>query len=276
MVLMMENESYADIIGNAAAPYQNELADHYETATDSYGVGHDSLDNYLAVLSGQFFSWSTGDCTPGPRCQSYDSTLISQLDNAHVAWLAFMGSMPQTCDKHNADNGTAAQSYVVRHDPFVYFPRLVQYDCARVEAASAMLSSLDAPAPPNFVWLSPDACQDAGKDEPCATIANGDAYLAKEIPAIQATRWYGEGGVIVLTYDEGDGSGQGKGEYLQGSGNHVLTVVISAATERQAPDTSYVNHFGLLAGIERLYGLPCLQNACAPSNGVLELPSGMP
>lgn len=273
MVLMMENESYSDIVGNPAAPYERSLSRRYETLRSSYGVGHYSLDNYLALLSGQFDSWSTGDCTPGPGCQAHGPTLVSQLDHAHVSWAAFMGSMPTNCDRRNHTAGTVAASYGVRHDPFVYFPQIVQADCARVQPASRMLRELNRATSPDFVWLSPDICQDGGNDLTCATIAHGDAYLAKEIPAIQATRWYAEGGVIVLTYDEGNGSGQGRGEYLHGSGNHVLTVVISSATRHRRPDGSYVNHFGVLAGIERAYRLPCLHQACRSSNGVLRLPA---
>ena len=273
MVLMMENQSYSDIVGNPAAPYETSLSKEYETATDYYGIGHYSLDNYLALLTGRFYPWSTGDCTPGSGCQSFNSTLANQLNDAHIPWLAYMGSMPSNCDTNDYDSGH--RSYGVRHDPFVYFPRLVKADCGRVRPAPEMISALNSSSPPDFVWLSPGICQDGGGDEACATIANGDSYLSKQIPTIQATRWYADGGVIVLTYDEGDGrGGQGAGEYLHGAGNHVFTVVISAATERIPDDNAYVNHFGLLAGIEKAYGLPCLQDACSPSNGLLTLTTG--
>ncbi|MGB9111898.1 MAG: alkaline phosphatase family protein [Acidimicrobiales bacterium] len=270
MVLMMENQSYSDIVGNPAAPYETTLSKEYETATDYYGIGHYSLDNYLALLTGRFYPWSTGDCTPGSGCQSSNSTLVNQLNGAHIPWSAYMGSMPSDCDTNNYQSGH--KSYAVRHDPFVYFPHLVRADCGRIRPASEMVSALNRSSPPDFVWLSPGVCQDGGGDEACATIANGDSYLSKEIPAIQATRWYAGGGIIVLSYDEGNG--QGAGEYLHGAGNHVFTIIISAATKGMADDNTYVNHFGLLAGIEKAYGLSCLQEACSPSNGLLTLTRG--
>ena len=73
-----------------------------------------------------------------------------------------------------------------------------------------------------------------------------------------------------MTYDEGDGGGQG--EFLTGAGNNVLTVVISTATAGAPANSSYVNHFGLLAGLEKAYGLACLAEACTSSNGLLPFP----
>jgi phosphatidylinositol-3-phosphatase len=271
LVLVMENHSYGDIVGNPDAPYQTMLARTYETATDSHAVGHHSLDNYLAILSGLFDPWSTDDCDPGPGCQTTDPSFPGQLDAAGIPWDAYMGSMPTDCDRHDDDNGVPGQSYAVRHDPFVYFPHLVATDCQRIRPGSMMLGALDGPSPPDFVWYSPQICDDGGGDDPCSTVAAGDRFVSQEIPAIQATAWYHDGGVIVLTYDEGDEAGQGTGEYLNGKGNHILTVVVSAATRNKPNLTAYVNHFGLLAGLERAYHLACLAQACAATNGLLPL-----
>ncbi len=271
MVLMMENNSYSSVVGNPAAPYQTALARSYETATSSYGVGHYSLDNYLALLTGQFFSWSTGDCQPGPSCETSAPTLVGQLEARRLTWSAYLGSMPHNCDQQNADNGTVGHSYGVRHDPFVYVRALVRSDCSRIEPSSVMLRQLDSARAPDFVWYSPQICHDAGGDDPCATMAAGDRFLSREIPAIEDTSWYRHGGTIILTYDEGSGSGQGQGEYLTGAGNHVLTTIVSAATAHRGDYRSYLNGFGVLAGIERAYGLSCLAQACRRSNGILPL-----
>jgi len=268
----MENHSFGDIVGNPDAPYQTELAKSYETATNSYGVGHHSLDNYLALLSGVFDPWSTGDCAPGPGCEATDPSFPGQLDKAGIPWDAYMGAMPTDCDRQSDDNGIPGQSYAVRHDPFVYFPELVGADCQRIQPGSRMLGALDAPSPPDFVWYTPQICDDGGGDDPCSTVAAGDRFLSEEIPAIQATSWYRDDGVIVLTYDEGDEAGQGSGEYLKGPGNHVLTVVISAATRGGRDLTAYLNHFGLLSGLEQTYHLGCLGQACSAVNGRLPLP----
>jgi hypothetical protein len=282
MVLNMENQSITDIIGNSAAPYQNSLSSQYETFTQSYGVGHESLDNYLAQISGNFYSVSTGDCDPGGSCSFTDPTIASQLDTAGIPWAAFMGSMTSNAEMSN-DSGNGNE-YGVRHDPFVYFPALVSADSAKIEPAGTsanwdgeanLLSALNGSSPPALVFFSPSICQDGGGDlgPNCllgASIGAGDSFLQSVIPQIQATPWYQASGVIILTYDEGDGSGDG--EHLTGSGNNVLTIIISGATAGAASNSTYVNHFGLLAALETAYGLSCLGQACMSSNGLLPLP----
>jgi hypothetical protein len=44
-------ESSGDIIGNGDAPYVNSLADACLKATYSHGHTHDSLPNYLEMVS---------------------------------------------------------------------------------------------------------------------------------------------------------------------------------------------------------------------------------
>jgi hypothetical protein len=286
MVLMMENQSVPDVIGSSSAPYQTQLSKNYEYATQSYGLGHFSLDNYLGLVSGNWYSWSTGDCSPGSGCMAPSSaqTLANQFDTAGISWRAYMGSM--TSDAKTSDDNGGGNGYGVRHDPFVYFPGL-SGDTSDIQPAGTssnwdsetnLINGLNSSSAPSFVWYSPSICQDGGGDSApnCsggATISAGDNFLKSEIPAIQATSWYKNGGTIILTYDEGDSSGQGQGEYTTGAGNHVPTIVISAATTGAANYTSYVNHWGVLGGIEQAYGLSYLGNAAnSPANGRLPLP----
>ena len=52
MVIAEENHAYSSIIGQSAAPYINSLASTYALATNSYASTHDSLGNYLGLISG--------------------------------------------------------------------------------------------------------------------------------------------------------------------------------------------------------------------------------
>ena len=54
-VIMMENHSFAQIMGNANAPFINGYAKTANLATNYYGVGHPSLTNYLEVVGGSNF-----------------------------------------------------------------------------------------------------------------------------------------------------------------------------------------------------------------------------
>ncbi|GMA56806.1 hypothetical protein GCM10025858_13090 [Alicyclobacillus sacchari] len=51
-VIMMENEGAQQILGNVNMPYVNELAQRDGYESNYFGVTHDSLANYVALLSG--------------------------------------------------------------------------------------------------------------------------------------------------------------------------------------------------------------------------------
>ena len=54
-VIMMENHSYSQIVGNPNAPFINRYAASHNTATNYFAVAHPSLTNYLEVVGGSNF-----------------------------------------------------------------------------------------------------------------------------------------------------------------------------------------------------------------------------
>ena len=69
-VIMMENHSFSQIIGNTNAPFINKYANSANLAKNYYGVGHPSLTNYLEIVGGSNFGvinddspdWHNGTC----------------------------------------------------------------------------------------------------------------------------------------------------------------------------------------------------------------------
>jgi acid phosphatase len=269
MVVVLENESYSQLIGNSAAPYINSLARHYLRATCSYAHAHDSLPNYLELVSGRAYeaSGTPVDCTP-PDCGPIAGRNIGgQLTAAGIRWRAVMGAMPANCDPSNAGG---PGGYGVRHNPFVYFhPGRASPECTNDVPSSGLLRALDARRPPGFVFYSPAICHDGGYDAACSTIAASDRFLQRRIRQIMATPWYRAAGTIILTWDEGtqnDISGK-----FGDRGGHVLTVVISAGVKGDGAYHGYVDSAGILRTIEHAYGLGYLGAASDPRSGMLPL-----
>jgi hypothetical protein len=78
-VIMMENHSYQQIIGNVAgAPYINRLAHEGNLARAYFAVGHPSLTNYLEVVGGSNFG-VISDASPDWRGAAKDTLLIAPL-----------------------------------------------------------------------------------------------------------------------------------------------------------------------------------------------------
>lgn len=180
-VIVLENESFEVTFGaNSPAPYlATTLPGQGVLLTQYYGTGHYSLDNYLAMLSGQAANPETrDDCetysefvatgtTPdgqaiGKGCVYPASvgTLADELDAVHRSWRGYfedMGNDPareatscghpalgakdptQKAEKPSA-RVPAGDAYAVRHNPFVYFHSII--DSPRCAANVVRLEAL--------------------------------------------------------------------------------------------------------------------------------------
>ncbi len=249
MVVMMENKNYDQVIGQTSQPYTNSLARNYGLATQSYGFGHPSLPNYLDLVSGSN-QGVTDDNPPSSHSFPGVPTLADQLLASGVRVKAYAENLP-------ADPKQDAGEYAVRHFPWVYFPTTGM----PIADASTMLADLNGPDPPDFVWYTPNLIN----DEHDGTAQQGDAFLARFVPEVQATDWYKSGGRIIIEWDEADSDNSG----INGTGGgHISTIVVSEAL-RAAPrtQTSPLDTTGILASIEDLYGVGRLASAGNPANG---------
>lgn len=165
-VLVLENRSYEQVIGNPAAPFLNRLARRYALATNYFAIGHRSLPNYIA-LTGGATSGINDNCT---RCDTEQSNLLNQLDSANVSWRAYFEGLEQ---------GRARQ-------------RVVDFGPLRRDIARRQL--------PRFSWIAPDVFHD-GHD---GTLRAADRYAARLVRRL--VRALGPRGVLYVVWDEGPNS----------------------------------------------------------------------
>ncbi len=269
-IIVLENEDYADTFGEQSpAPYlSHELPRQGILLTEYYGTGHASLDNYIAMISGQAATPETrDDCetftdfklegmTPdgqavGRGCVYPASvpTLVDQLAARHLSWRGYMedmGNDPQreasrcghpaigAADVTQQAEGPSARvpkgdQYAARHDPFVYFHSIIdskQCDAGVVDLEQLPRDLESAARTPSLVFISPNLCHD-GHDAPCKTgepggLRSADAFLKDWVPKILASPAYRDGGLLVITFDEGDAKAtpDGNGGYrIEFAGN---------------------------------------------------------
>jgi len=241
-VINLENEDYATTWGpSSPATYLNgTLRPKGQLLTQYYAVGHASLDNYIAQISGQSPNPDTqGDCVTyrefvttgtgaygqalGKGCVYPTSvqTIADQLDAAGKTWKAYqedIGNSPtdaKTC-RHPAI-GTVDKTflppkgdlYVTRHDPFVYFHSIIDTPrCAKsVVGLDGLARDLQSVATtPNLSYITPNVCND-GHDAPCNNgepggLRSADAWLKQWVPKILASPAFQADGLLVITLDE--------------------------------------------------------------------------
>jgi hypothetical protein len=303
-VINLENKGYDSVWGgNSPAPYlSGTLRNKGVLLQNYYGIGHNSLPNYVAQISGQPPNNSTRD-----DCHTYTAfkatgtgpdgtlqgkgcvypkdtqTVAGQLTAQGKTWKGYMEDMQQPCEHPilgEADNDIRASAdmmYATRHNPFVYFRSMtLSPECAKnvvnFSKLAGDLQSVDTT--PNLVYITPNLCHD-GHDEKCADGSPGgleavDAWLKDQVPAILSSPAYQQDGMLVITFDEAEGdaagpSGGDAGSPVGGAaGGRVGALVLSPFSAPGASSDQPYNHYSLLATIEDIFHLPRLGIAADP------------
>jgi hypothetical protein len=245
-ILVLENKGFAETFGYAsAAPYLSlTLPNAGAFVPNYYGVSHQSLGNYVALVSGQGANPITqADCpifldlfpgtvaadgqASGMGCvyPSAVKTIADQLTAAGLTWKGYMEDMgntpgqPQTC-RHPSIGGTdptqsarPTDQYAARHNPFVYFHSIIDTPaCAQNDVPLDRLPGdlAAAATTPSYSLIVPNLCND-GHDTKCADHEVGgligiDRFLRTWVPRITSSPAYRAGGLLAVIFDEAETS----------------------------------------------------------------------
>jgi acid phosphatase len=251
-IIVMENEESTSIIGNGSAPYINRLASSYGLATQYYGASHPSLPNYLALTAASTFGIST-DCT---TCWVNAGNLADQIEASGRSWKAYLEGMPSACFTGDS------YPYMQKHNPWVYYND-IRTNAARcsthVVPFTQLGTDLGGGSVPNYVWITPNMCNDMHD----CSIATGDSWLSHQVPTILNSAAFQNGGVLFITWDEGDTNA---GCCTVATGGSVATLVISPTTGPGLTSTIAEDHYSLVRTVEDSWGMPELNNAGCSCN----------
>jgi hypothetical protein len=252
-VLVMENEEYSDVIGSDQTPFINLLAKHGALATGMYAITHPSLPNYLALTGGSTFGIGS-DCT---SCSVGATSIVDQLERAHVSWKAYMEDLPHPCFM-----GSEWRGYAKKHDPFMYYTRVtnVSSRCTKVVPMTQLALDERAHTLPTFVWITPNLCHDM---HDCDLIT-GDQFLSTLVPPL--LRALGRRGLLIVTWDEGSSD---DGCCRLAAGGHIVTIFSGPLARAGAKMRTPADHYSTLQAIEDLLGLPRLRGAACPCTPAL-------
>jgi phospholipase C len=271
-VIMMENTGYTHLIGNPNAHWINFAANNYGLATDYHGVSHPSQPNYIAATAGGLFGVTNdNDVTIDVP------NIVDQLESNGKSWKAYMQSLSLCTTK--LAHACGDQLYERKHNSFVSFAD-VQSSPARmanIVDLSQLNSDLAAGTVPDYVWISPDQCNDMhGRSTAGACnfsnvqdlISTGDAFLSSTVRAIRSSSaWIGNS-AIFITWDETDFpfvDVSGCCDAVPGGG-HVVTLVISHSDHAARTSSVSYNHYSLLRTIQDGWRLGCLGFTCDTAN----------
>jgi hypothetical protein len=188
------------------------LANNYTIFSQYLSLVPTSQPNYVALISG-----STQGCTANGCPTITAPNLVDRFESAGLSWKGYFENMtrPEGCDYNVID------PYVPFHNPFIWFQDISNntarcnklvlanpdactiIDCALVND----LNNATLPAP-NFMWLTPNDCDNMRGSSDCNTTAlipPGNAYLSKLVPLIMNSRTFTTSrSALFITFDEGD------------------------------------------------------------------------
>jgi len=91
VVVLEENHSYSEVIGNSAMPYLNSLASQYGLATQYFANAHPSIGNYFMLTTGQLVT--SDDAFAGSVGAD---NIVRKLITAGKTWKSCAESIPST------------------------------------------------------------------------------------------------------------------------------------------------------------------------------------
>ena len=262
IIIIMENKGYTQVIGSASAPYQNQLAKNYASASKYYGVYPDSLPNYISMISG--YPYLTDDKDPDAMSPLKEHTIVNLLQPNNLSWKGYFEDMPQVC--HLKDSG--GSGYIAHHNPFVYFDIRNDHSCKNTVGLEEFYKDLSNQTLPNYSLIVPNNIHNSHD----STVTEGDNWLSNLVPKIIKSSTFNNTALFIV-YDEGkkhDKSGFGSGIYAVNGGRLPLLLVSPFANKGFVSSHEY-SHYNLLTTVEKILNLGNLGKGDATAKPMTDL-----
>lgn len=227
VVVMEENHSYNDIIGNTSqAPYMNSLASQGALLTSSFAVTHPSEPNYMALFGGSTFGL-TGDTCPFSAGSA--ANLGSELLAAGKTFKGYSEGLPST-----GSTVCTSGAYARKHSPWINYTNVPSADSVPFSSFPTDYNNL-----PTLSFVIPNLNDDMHD----GTIKQADTWLNNNISAY-ATWAKANNSLLIVTWDEDDST----------ENNQIPTMFVGANVV-PGHYSENVNHYNVLSTLEQFYGL---------------------
>jgi phospholipase C len=228
ILIVEENHSYSEVIGNSSMPYFNSLASKYGLAKQYFANGHPSIPNYLMLTTGMMETFN--DEFLGPIS---DDNVVRELISAGKSWKAYEESLPSA-----GYMGDDTPLYVRRHNPFSLLSDVQNNpsQAANIVPFSQFATDLANNSLPQYSFIAPNLNNDAHD----GTLADADSWLQSNIAPLIASSTFQNGGLLIITFDEAQ-SGD-----LKHGGGQVATVIISSNSKPNFQSQTLYQHQSVL------------------------------
>lgn len=261
-LVVLENHSFSQVIGNPSMPYLNSLAAQQGLATNYFANVHPSIGNYFMLTVG---SIETVDDTFSGTIT--DNNIVRALTGAGKTWKAYLESVPAT-----GYVGDDVSPYLKHHNPFSYLSDVVSSStqAANMVPFSQLSADLASGKLPSFGYIAPNAQHDAhdcpGGALTCADsdlLTAADNWLKNNIDPLIKSPAFGNS-VLIITWDESTLTD------LANIGGQVATVVAGPRVRPGFRSTTHHQHQDTLRSILQALQVSNMPNAAANATAMGE------
>jgi len=228
VIVVEENHSYKQVIGNADAPFIQSLVDRGALFTNAHGVTHPSQPNYFALFSGSTQGVTDDSCKKPITAPN----LASELMKKEFTFAGYSEDLPKT-----GYVGCSSKQYARKHNPWAQFTNI---------PADLNKPFTDFPKDfdklPTVSFVIPNEKHDMHS----GTIMQADDWLKSNLgPYIE----WGEthNSALIVTWDEDDFSKE-----------NLIPLFFIGPMIKPGKYSEDVDHYSVLKWIEEVYGLPQL------------------
>ena len=255
MVLVEENHPYSSVIGNAAMPYTNSLAQQYSLAMQYFANRHNSLPNYFMLTTGNLVT--TDDTYTGTVTSD---NVVRAITAAGKTWKVYAESLPSI-----GYMGPSTIPYGKDHNPFTYFSDVLNSStqAANVVPFTQLTTDIQHGTLPNYAMIVPNFAND-GHDCPneasyCTDtdkLVNIDSWVKKNVGPLVSSAAFNNS-VLIYTWDESSI------DDMANQGGHVATILIGSPVRRGYQSTTMYQHQSTLRLTMELLGISDFPGAAA-------------
>ena len=261
-VILLENQSYSNVIGSSSMPYLNSLTKSGALATNYFASSHPSLPNYFALTTGQ--TLVTADASPVQDVSNVVRTLVA----SGKTWKGYFQSLPST-----GYMGLDVPPYVKHHNPFAYLSDVVNSTAQQQNVVNLTQLGVDAGGNtlPNYLFIVPDDVHSGGEcpdgTQNCANstkLATADAWLQGVVSTLMSSTSFQQSGVLVVTFDEAAESDTSNG------GGHIATIILGSRVKAGFQSSTMLQHPAVLRFALQALGTSNFPGAAASAPGMGE------
>jgi len=237
-------------------PYFHSLTSQYGLATQYYGNAHPSIPNYLALTTGLMETFDDGFSGA-----ITDDNVVRELVKAGKTWKSYAESLPSP-GYVGGDSGL----YKRGHNPFAYLSD-VQNDSAQaanIVPFTQFATDLANNALPQYSFIAPNNLNNAHD----GSLGQADAWLQTNIAPLMANPVFQSGGLLIITFDEGDQADINHG------GGQVATLIISSTAKKGFQSQTLYQHESVLRLILSGSGVTTFPGMAATAPAMTEFFTG--